>query len=310
MSGAESGAEDETVKKPEAEPVLSHPDYEFANKRYRHKATGQFASKADVEKAIETARMAEHIKIRLPTWNPAKPKLWFRECENIFEVAKVEKTAQRTRATLVLRELPAAIKNTLEQMIMDPKADTEYEDLKEAVLKQHQQSPEEAWNEFNNMSLGDQKPSALGQAMLALHPEKCDMDATTGCPHKKWHTQNAFKTKLPQSVRNGLVGTPLDVTKPTEYLAKADELMASARSKQMAAGKVHEVSKDEEVDAVGTRGGGKAGGNKQRATKTKDVCWTHARYKRKTWKCMEPTTCKFADQLAPKPESAKKEPKE
>ena len=170
----------------DTEPVLSHPDYEFANKRYRHKATGQFASKADVEKAIETARMAEHIKIRLPTWNPAKPKLWFRECENIFEVAKVEKTAQRTRATLVLRELPAAIKNTLEQMIMDPKADTEYEDLKEAVLKQHQQSPEEAWNEFNNMSLGDQKPSALGQAMLALHPEKCDMDDTTGCPHKKW----------------------------------------------------------------------------------------------------------------------------
>ena len=42
----------------------------------------------------ETDRMADHIKIRLPTWNPAKPKLWFRECENIFEVAKVEKTAQ------------------------------------------------------------------------------------------------------------------------------------------------------------------------------------------------------------------------
>ena len=146
--------------------------------------------------------------------------------------------------------------------------------------------------------------------MLALHPEKCGDDATTGCPHKKWHMANNFKAKLPQTVRNGLVGTPLDIKNPTEYFAKADELMASIRSKQMATGAVNEVMKDGEVDAVGTRGGGKASGNKQRATKTKDVCWTHAKYKRKTWKCMEPTTCKFANQLAPKPDPTKKEQKE
>ena len=88
----------------DTEPVLSHPDYEFANKRYRHKATGQFASKADVEKALETAKMAEHIKIRLPTWNPAKPKLWFKACERIFKLAKVPDTEQETKATLILRE--------------------------------------------------------------------------------------------------------------------------------------------------------------------------------------------------------------
>ena len=314
MSGGENENEaTANVKKPEAEPVLSHPDYKFDHKakRYRDRVTGKITSREDVEKAI--ARMADHHKIRLPAWNPAKPKLWFKECEKIFKMAKVGDTgeeAQETKATLVLRELPAAIKNTLEQQILEPKAASEYDDLKKAVLKQHQQSPEEAWIEFNTMSLGDQKPSALAQAMLALHPEKCDMDATTGCPHKKWHMQNTFKTKLPQSVRNGLVGTKLDIKDPTAYLAEADELMASARIKQMATRAVNEVTKDGEVDAVGTRGGGKASGNKQRATKTKDVCWTHARYKRKTWKCMEPTTCKFADQLAPKPEPAKKEKKE
>ena len=197
-------------------------------------------------------------KIRLPTWNPTKPRLWFRECENIFELAKVENTAQRAKATLVTRALPAAVKNTIEQQILDPKVDTEYEDLKEAVLKQHQQSPEEAWIEFNTMTLGDQKPSALGQAMLALHPEKCSNDATTGCPHKKWHMTNRFKAKLPQAVRNGLVGTPLDITNPTAYFAKADELMASVRSKQMAKEAVNEVKDTGEVDAVGNRGGGKA----------------------------------------------------
>ena len=70
---------------------LSHPDYKFDHKqkRYRHIKSGQFASKADVEAAIETSkaaaakekaeadRMTDPQKIRLPTWNPAKPKLWF-----------------------------------------------------------------------------------------------------------------------------------------------------------------------------------------------------------------------------------------
>ena len=121
-----SGTEGETSERLEAdtEPELSHPDFEYANKRYHHKATGKFASKADVEKAIEASKaaaakaqskMAEHHKIRLPTWNPAKPKLWFKECDNMFELAKVDKDDQRTKAILVAKELPAAVKNTIEQ---------------------------------------------------------------------------------------------------------------------------------------------------------------------------------------------------
>ena len=178
-------------------------------------------------------------------------------------------------------------------------------------MKQHQQSPEEAWIEFNTMTLGDQKPSALGQAMLALHPEKCGDDATTGCPHKKWYMTNMFKAKLPQTVRNGLVGTPLDITNPTAYFAKADELMASVRSKQMAKEAVNEV-KDAagEVDAVGNRGGGKASGNKKQATKPKDVCFNHFKYKQKAWTCNAPTSCKYAKNVTPKPEPAKKDQKE
>ena len=166
MSGAESGAEDENtnVKQPETE--LSHPDYERAGKKYRHIKSGQFASKAEVIAAIEAskaaaeakaeedARMADFHKIRLPAWNPAKPRLWFKACERVFKLAKVPDTEQETKATLILRELPAAVQNTIEQQILDPKAATEYEDLKKAVLAQHQQSPEEAWIELNTMTLG------------------------------------------------------------------------------------------------------------------------------------------------------------
>ena len=87
----------------EGQNELSHPDYKFDHKqkRYRHIESGQFASKADVEAAIEASkakvkaeadRMTDPQKIRLPTWNPAKPKLWFIECEKIFKLAKVAST--------------------------------------------------------------------------------------------------------------------------------------------------------------------------------------------------------------------------
>ncbi len=79
MSGAENDDKaSANVEKPETEPVLSHPDYkfDFKQKRYRHRATGQIASRADVEKAIEAStaaakaeadKMSENFhKIRLP----------------------------------------------------------------------------------------------------------------------------------------------------------------------------------------------------------------------------------------------------
>ena len=103
----------------------------------------------------------------------------------------------------------------------------------------------------------------------------------------------------------------MDIKNPTAYFAKADELMASIRSKQMAKEAVNEV-KDAagEVDAVGNRGSGKASGNKKQATKPKDVCFNHFKYKKEAWKCLAPASCKFAKQVAPKPEAAKKDQKE
>ena len=120
----------------------------------------------------------------------------------------------------------------------------------------------------------------LGQRILATIPAKCDCDKTSeGCDYKKWIFESLFKEKLPQSVRNGLVGTKLNIKTPSTYLAQADELMASARARQSKTGAVHEV-KSGEVDAVGNRGDGKTSGNKKQATRPKDVCFNHLRYKK------------------------------
>ena len=53
-------SEGENENEPEAKPILSHPDYKFDHKqkRYRHRATGQFASREDVEAAIEASKAA------------------------------------------------------------------------------------------------------------------------------------------------------------------------------------------------------------------------------------------------------------
>ena len=126
-------------------------------------------------------------KIRLPPWNPRKPNLWFKQCEDIFKLSGVKEMEQEAKAILIGRELPAAVTDTIEDLILNPTAETQYDDLKAAVQTQHQQSPEEAFVNIKSMTLGDRKPSALGQAMLAAIPSKCAGDKTAeGCGHKKW----------------------------------------------------------------------------------------------------------------------------
>ena len=88
----------------EGENKLSHPDYKFDHKqkRYRCSNTGQFASREDVERAIQADKMSDnHHKIRLPAWNPTEPQLWFVECEDLFTLAKIKDEDQKTRAILV-----------------------------------------------------------------------------------------------------------------------------------------------------------------------------------------------------------------
>ena len=41
-----------------------------------------------------------------------------------------------------------------------------------------------------------------------------------------------------------------------------------------------------------------------------NICDNHKRFKKDTWKCLRPDWCKFAKQLAPKPDAAKKDQKD
>ena len=154
---------------------------------------------AAAEALAKQIKMSENYhKIRLPTWSPAEPQLWFVECEDLFTLAKVKDEDQKTKAILVRRELPAEVKNNIKDLILKPNPSSEYTDLKEAIIDQHKLSREESYIAIGNMTLGDQKPSTLGQGILATIPAKCDCDKTSdGCDYKKWIFECLFKEKLP-----------------------------------------------------------------------------------------------------------------
>ena len=297
----------------------SESEFEFddTEQKFRSKTTGQFVKRAAAEKARadkkrqleETkakAKMAEFNKIRLPTWDGEDPELWFQLCEDTFFLAGCEE--QVPRAILVQKQLPSSVTSKVRQYITKPNKDTRYDDLKKAILAQHKLSPREAWAKIGAMTLGDQKPSQLGQAMLAAIPSTCGDDTKgEGCGHKKWLMDNLFDQKLPPTVRNGLASMELNVKNPTDYFAQADKLLASAKARQT---QVSEVEKESEVDYVkggSRRDQGGAGARKGTGKKTRpnDICAIHIRHGEKAWKCAEPDKCKFAKTLAAKPTDKK-----
>ena len=115
----------------------------------------------------------------------------------------------------------------MKQLITNPNATSRYDDLMSAILGQHVEYPEEAWNSLNQMTLSDQKPSALAHAMMAKLQGKC---TDTACGHKEFLVCRMFENKLPTLARNGLVGVPLEMTIPTPYLTKAEMRPAAISS--------------------------------------------------------------------------------
>merc|ERR1712015_280583 len=100
-------------------------------------------------------------------------------CEEVFDMAGLEDAGQKSKAVLVTRELPAEVTAAIKHLILKPNPATRYTDLKTGILGQHVESPEEAWVKLNNMTLGDQKPSALAHAMMGKLPRCGDASCAT-----------------------------------------------------------------------------------------------------------------------------------
>ena len=62
----------------------------------------------------------KYLKLRLPTWNADKPKLWFTMCENMFELAELGdgESDQKKKASLIQWELPTGVATSVEEAIV------------------------------------------------------------------------------------------------------------------------------------------------------------------------------------------------
>ena len=110
--------------------------------------------------------------IKLPDFLTENPDLWFLHAEAAFRNAQI--TQSKTKFDHIVQELPQKIMVSVCSLIMGSVASSEtlYEDLKAKLVSSYTLS---RWQKVSKLihhsGLGDRRPTALMDAMLALLPE-------------------------------------------------------------------------------------------------------------------------------------------
>ena len=154
------------------------------------------------------------VAVKLPDFWTEDPDLWFLHAEAAFRNAQV--TQSRTKFDHVVQKLPQSIMVSVRGLIMTSAStsSTPYEALKSKLVSSYTLS---RWQRVNKLihhpSLGDQRPTALMDAMLALLPD----DEVPGALFL-----GLFLERLPVEMRDHLVAG--DFENPSEMALHADKL--------------------------------------------------------------------------------------
>ena len=119
-----------------------------------------------------TTQFVAKLAVKLPDFWTDDPDLWFMHAESAFRNSQV--TQSRTKFDHVVQKLPQNIMVSVRGLIMNSAASssTPYEDLKSKLVSSYTLS---RWQRINKLihhpALGDKRPTALMDAMLALMPD-------------------------------------------------------------------------------------------------------------------------------------------
>ena len=177
----------------------------------------------DESTAPPLAQFVTKVAVKLPEFWTDDPDLWFLHAEASFRNSQV--TQSRTKFDHVIQKLPQAIMVSVRGLIMNSasSSSTPYEDLKAKLVSSYTLS---RWQRVNKLihhpSLGDQRPTALMDAMLALLPD----DEVPGSLFL-----GLFLERLPVEMRDHLVAK--DFKTPSDMALHADKLW-DARKTQVA----------------------------------------------------------------------------
>lgn len=133
--------------------------------------------------------MVHAVSLKLPTFWPDEPDIWFAQAESQFAIRGI--TADATKFHYVVSALDGQTARRVGDLLRTPSADP-YTDLKKRLLASFSLSERERAARLLDLDdLGDQKPSALVDHILAL----------AGACNRDFLLREIFLRKLPEPIR-------------------------------------------------------------------------------------------------------------
>ena len=216
--------------------------------------------------------------VKLPSFWPAEPIGWFVQAESQFATKNV--TVDETKYHHLVGALDKdTVTRVLDILVTPPNVD-KYATLKARLLGSLSLTRRDRAAKILDLGpLGDESAISRLDRMQALRGQE-PVDIL-------W--EEVFLRQLPDSVRAALANAPM--TDMQAFAKMADNVILSQRSGTPAFA----------LGAV--KASGSAASPVSGSPNDPALCWNHAKYGKKTFKCRQPHTCKMAKVLAPKPEA-------
>jgi len=247
-------------------------------------------------------------KVKLASFWPNKPKVWFTTAEAEFDTYYVQDS--RARFNLVLKALPDEAMERAAAIVENPEqCQDPYGALKARLLEAYQMDPWEASSRLLHFrELGEMKPSQMMDSMLALHhPDhlfkavflqrlpsdmrdhvqreatRLDCRELAAFADSIWQSRNASRA-------NVLAALPL----PPAPDSATEELADAVAAVKLSGGKKNFQKGGKRWSSSNSKRQPRQGGQKDQSDKKGgSVCWRHLKFREKAWGCEDPACYLF-----------------
>ncbi len=232
------------------------------------------------------------VAVKLPEFWTSDPIMWFRQAEAFFRRSNI--TTSSTMCDHVLMKLPEAVVISVRSLSneIQPGANDSYERLKERLTDSYAKTRwQQAFTLIKHPDLGDRRPSALMDEMLALLPTGARSDDTIFL--------GLFMLHLPTSMSDHLAAadhkTAADMARHADTIwdSRAGETAVTAVSAPVNAVASRSPARDSRRRSPDRR---QPSGHRQQRKQTpgpdrrqdQSLCYYHGRFGKKAHKCEAP----------------------
>lgn len=239
---------------------------------------------------LSNDELTHYKSLTLPPFWTQNPELWFLTAEQKFQNFNI--TSDNIKYSKVIESLEVSTINKISSLIRNPPEQNKYTMLKSELISLYEETQESKFNRiFNDLELGDQKPSQLFQEMKNLACNKISDDILF----------SVWIKKLPKDCEQNLRGLS-KISPLHKLLDVADGMLECPKSNILSIKKeescFEELGKklDKLIDVVSnnTRSSRaqyrSASRNRQRSSSNQTFCYYHRRFKEKANKCVPPCT--------------------